>query len=160
NEPYRLRVNVGPDTLVASFPGNLDAAYVRLGEVGSGGRVISVRVSTTMDVADTVGSYLARGDYYAAQTMLSWADQAEHRLMDRMADPFSATVGAYLLLRLEQYDLMRNWAKNLADWASPLADGCVIWAWQNIRQRQDYAVATEYLLKAAQRDLPLYTEGL
>jgi hypothetical protein len=166
-EPYTLRVKLDSTVLVVRFPGNLNAAYVRVDELGSAGRVVGVRVATRGKIADTIGAYLARSDYYAAETMVPaaekmvpWAEQAEGMLMGKIYDPYSATVAAYLLLRLERFDLMRDWARNLANWFPFLADGCVIWAWQNIRERENYAEAEEYLLKAAERGLPLHTEGL
>jgi len=160
DRPYALRVFVGAIRLVVSLPGKLDAAYVRVDEVGEGGRLVSVRIATTSNEADTVGAYLARGDYYAAETMASWADEAAEMLMDKMQNPYAATVGAYLLLRLERFDLMRNWAHNLAKWFPFLSDGCVIWAWQNIRQRNNPEAARQYLLEAVTRGLPVHTEGL
>jgi len=36
-------------------------------------------------------------------------------LMEKMSAPYTAAIGGYLLLRLERYDLMHNWARNLAD---------------------------------------------
>jgi len=163
DRPYTLRVNVQGTTLIVRLPGYLDGAYVRVSELGSGGRILSVRVSTKSDIADTVGSYLHRGDYYAAETMATpWAYQAKELMRGKIEDPYSATVGAYLLLRLERYDLMHDWARNLADWFEFLTDGAIIWAWQNIRQGENYDEAAKYLLKAAadDRDLPLHTEGL
>lgn len=77
-----------------------------------------------------------------------------------MENPYAATVGAYLLLRLERFDLMRDWAHNLATGFPFLSDGCVIWAWQNIRQRNNPEAATQYLLQAVTNGLPVYTEGL
>jgi len=158
--PYTLRVWVGETQLVVSLPGRLDATYVRVDEVGEGGRLVSVRVSTTSKDADTVGAYLTRGDYYAAETMASWADEAVEMLREKMENPYAATVGAYLLLRLERFDLMRDWAHNLATGFPFLSDGCVIWAWQNIRQRNNPEAATQYLLQAVTNGLPVYTEGL
>lgn len=158
--PYILRVLAGDTRLVVSLPGRLEATYVRLDEVGEGGRLVSVRVSTTSKDADTLGAYLARGDYYAAETMASWADEAVEMLREKMENPCAATVGAYLLLRLERFDLMRDWAHNLAIQYPFLSDGCVIWAWQNIRQRNNPEAATEYLLKAVTTGLPIHTEGV
>jgi len=160
DHPYTLRVSVGETRLVVSLPGKLDAAYVRVDEVGEGGRMVSVRIATTSKEADTVGAYLTRGDYYAAETMASWADEAAEMLDEKQRNPYAAAVGAYLLLRLERFDLMRDWAYNLATWFPFLSDGCVIWAWQNIRQRNDPTVAQHFLLEAVTRGLPVHTEGL
>jgi hypothetical protein len=158
--PYTLRVTANSTRLVVSLPGSLDAAYVRVDEVPASGRVVSIRVSTRSDTADTMAAYLTRADYYAAEAMAPWADQAGLMLHAKGENPYAAAVGAYLLLRLERYDLMRDWARNLANWFPFLPDGCVIWAWQSIRERSDEEEATKYLLEAAKRGLPLYTEGL
>ncbi len=158
-KPYRLSITVDQTTMLALLPGSLDSTYVRSDDVGSGGTVVTVRVASASRFANTVGSYLARGDYYAAETMAVWAEQAEDRLQSKMRDPYAAAVAAYLLLRLERYDLMHDWAKNLADWFPEISDGCVIWAIQVLRQRQEIDEATEYLLKAAERGWPIYMEG-
>jgi hypothetical protein len=142
------------------LPGTVDAAYVRVDDLGSGGRLVGARISTSSDPADAVGSYLARADYYAAETMVDWADQAEQMLHAKMSDPFAATVGAYLLSRLGHYDRMRTWARNLADWFPALSDGCVIWALQALRQHNDGEEARKYLLEAVFRGHPIHTEGL
>lgn len=159
-KPYTVRVTVRSTTLAVSLPGTLDFAYVREDRIGADEPVISVRASTTSDVADTVGGYMARADYYAAETMASWAEEASALLMAKMADPYAATVGAYLLLRLERFDLMHNWVSNLAELFPFLADGCVLWAWQNIRERRNEQIAAKYLLEAVKRGLPIHTEGL
>lgn len=158
--PYQLRVRAGQTELSVLLPGSLDAAYVRSDDVGEGGRIISVRVSTKSDGADTVGGYLARANFYAAETMASWADQAEAMLFAKGANPYAATIGGYLLLRLEDYGSMRDWAKNLAARFPYLPDGCVIWAWQSLQERADQETATKYFLEAAGRGLPIFTEGL
>jgi hypothetical protein len=158
--PYNLRVTVGPTTLVLALPGDLETAYVRETAVGEAGRIVSVRVSTRIPTADTVGGYMARGDYFAAETMAAWADEGARMLKEKEGNPYAAAVGAYLLLRLGRYDLMRDWARNLANWFPFLPDGCVIWAWQSIRERKNYDDAAQYFLKAAERGLPLHTQGL
>jgi hypothetical protein len=77
-----------------------------------------------------------------------------------MDDPFAAALGAYLLLRLRRFDLMRAWARNLANGWPTLADGSVIWAWQQIHQRGSEPEIRDYLMRAANAGLPVFTEGL
>jgi hypothetical protein len=158
--PYQLRVSMGKQTLTARLPGNTRSAYLRADDISNTQRVVSLRVASESPTADTVGAYLARGDYYSAEAMMPWAKQAESLLQQKLADPYAATVSAYLLLRLERFDLMHNWPKNLADWFPELSDGCVIWASQLLAQKRDTQEAAEYLLKAVERGLPVYTEGL
>jgi hypothetical protein len=78
-----------------------------------------------------------------------------------MGDPYAAAVGAYLLLKLQRFDLMRTWAKNLADRFMELPDGCVIWASQLAQERpESLDEIRSYYTMAVQRGLPVYTEGL
>lgn len=158
--PYTLRVTDETTRLAVTLPGKLRSTYVRIDDVRSGTRLVSVRVATASDMADTVGGALARGDYYAAQAMAPLIDSAMEMLLYKMQDPYAAAVGAYLLLRLERFELMHDWARNLANMFSFLADGCVIWAWQAFRQHGDVDQAAKYLLQAVDRGLPVHTEGL
>ncbi len=168
NEPHAMHFETPTSSLHILLPGNSSSVTVRIRNpeaveattrAGSS-RTIVWRLATSNETADTVASYLARGDYYAAETMAPWAQEAESLLADKVADPYAATVGAYLLLRLERYDLMHDWVGNLANWFGFLSDGSIIWAWQNIRERRNFDVALQYLLKAAAGPLPLHTEGL
>jgi hypothetical protein len=121
----------------------------------------SVRATSTEPVSDTIMNYLSRGDLGAAETMAQWAEQSEELLAGKMSDPYAAAVGGYLLLRLQRFDLMHEWPRNLANWIDFLPDGCVIWAWQLIHQKpEDSAEIGKYLLTAVERGLPVYTKGL
>ncbi len=119
-----------------------------------------VEVATESPQADALSSYLNRGDYYSAEGMTSWAHKAETMFQQKQLDPSAAAVGAYLLLRLRRFDLMRDWARNLADWWPELADGAIIWAWQQIHQRGDEQEIKSYLLRAADAELPVFSQGL
>ncbi len=154
----RLHTTVG-SSVVVRLPGNVDDALLTVNQLKSG-KHVSLRVSTSSELADVVGGYLSRGDYYSAEAMTEWAESAERMLMAKMADPWAATVGAYLLFRLGRFDLMHDWARNLANGFTEIPDGCILWAMQSIQERKDGAAATEYLLKAVQRGLPVYTHGL
>jgi len=161
-EPYLLRLDAaGEGALLVSLPGNVTSTYVRSDAVSSGARMVSVRAATASAVADTAGSYLARGNYFAADAMTGWAEKAETALQSKVRDPFAATVAGYLLLRLGRFDLMRDWARNLANWF-PMADGSIIWAAQCVADRDnlDLNEARKYFLRAVERGLPVYTEGL
>lgn len=122
---------------------------------------VAVRLTTGNPVADTILNYLRQGDMVAAAVMEPWAKSSGSMLKSKMGDPYSAAVGAYLLLRKHRFDLLHDWPKNLADWFDYLPDGCVIWAWQLIQQepsRRDEIA--EYLHRAVERGLPVYTSGL
>jgi len=160
DRPFDVRLRtLGSSGLALRLPGNVDDAHVRVSKLGTDDYV-SVQISTSSELGDTLGSYLSRADYYSAEAMTPWASSAENMLRAKMADPWAATIGAYLLFRLGRYDLMHDWAKNLADWFGTIPDGCVLWAMQSIHERQDGAAARTYLLEAVRRGLPIYTEGL
>ena len=106
-------------------------------------------------------NYLQRGDLHAAEAMLEWADRAERMLASKRRDPYAATVGAYLLLQFRDFDRLHDWPRNLANWIDYLPDGCVIWATQLMHKSPDNKQEIrEYLFKAVDRGLPVYTEGL
>ena len=89
---------------------------------------------------------------------------AESLLQGKMVDPCSAAIGAYYLLRLEKFDRLHDWAKNLANIIEWMPDGSIIWAWQLIKQgRLNKNVNIEEvrsrLLEACERGMPIYTEG-
>ena len=123
--------------------------------------VISVRLTTSNEDADTIGGFVSRGDYISAESTQEWLQDAVGYLYDKEIDPFAATVSAYLLLRYARYDLMRDWVHNLADWFPHLQDGKIIWACQCLRQKQDVAQAKDYFLRAGRApELPFHTEGI
>jgi hypothetical protein len=159
-EPLDLRVTTHDGQLGVRLPGLLSAVRVSNSEMSDGLRVVAIRVRTTNREADALGSYISRGDLHSAAAMTPWADRAEQLLFSKMDDPFAAALGAYLLLRLRRFDLMRTWARNLANGWPTLADGSVIWAWQQIHQRGSEPEIRDYLMRAANAGLPVFTEGL
>jgi hypothetical protein len=158
-DPYELLIK-GPRNFRVRMPGNIESAFIRSDLVGGEQYVVSVRVATSSPDADTVGSYLAQSDYFSAETMTEWAKQAEHMLQMKGSDPYAATVAAYLLLRLERFDLLHDWPRNLANLFPSLPDGCIIWAAQCALERKDRAESLDYIAQGMQRGLPVYTEGL
>lgn len=167
-ESQRMLLTVAmPDReLQVQVPGNATRVLVRVDNVRSSSHGhdlhLAVQIATRNADADAVTAYLARGDLQAAESMASWADPAQNLLYEKFEDPFAASVGGYLLLRLRRFDLMRDWARNLADWFPDLSDGAIIWAWQRIFQHGPSAGSEieSYLKLAAARDLPIYSEGL
>lgn len=157
---YDLSVATSGGELRVRIPGRARQIRVTSDELGDDQRVLSVRVRTEHDLADTLGGYMARGDLHSAASMTSWIDGAEDMLLHKLQDPCAAAVGAYLLLRLRRFELMRSWARNLADNWPDLADGSVIWAWQQVHQRGSESAIRQYLGRAAGTSLPVFTEGL
>jgi hypothetical protein len=143
-------------------PGNASRIWARADALREQSAVsFSVRIATIAPSADTIASYLQRGDLYSAEAMAQWIGEAAGLLFGKMEDPYAAAVGAYLLLRLKKFDEMHDWARNLASRFNFLPDGCVIWAWQLIHQQSSNASEIrKYLLMAVDRGLPVYSEGL
>jgi hypothetical protein len=144
------------------LPGDTRKVWARSDMVrDQGGLTFSVRISTNEPAADTILGYLQRGDLYSAEAMAEWCDEAQDMLMSKMADPYAAAVGGYLLLKLRRFAQMRDWARNLADHFPFLSDGSIIWASQLIHQQPSNEVEIrKYLLKASEIGPPLYSEGM
>jgi hypothetical protein len=161
--PFELAVQQSDGRrLLVSIPGNATRLWTRVDRLEIERSVnYSVRVESSAPVADTILNYLCRGDFAAATAMAEWADESEQLLMSKMSDPYAATVGAYLLLRLQRFDQLRDWTRNLANSFSYLSDGCVLWASQLIQQQpQREHEIRKYLLLAAERGPPIYAAGL
>jgi hypothetical protein len=129
--------------------------------IGSSRPGLVLSIESEADTPDAMLAYMARGDLYSAMAGESWTEQAADLVMGKIQDPYSAAIGAYVLLRLGHTEKMKDWAKNLADWFPFLSDGCIIWAWQKLRggTSEEDEVA-HYLEQAVNRGLPVYTEGV
>lgn len=160
--PARLEIDHPGGNFFVVLPGNTRTVYARVDQIREGeSLLVGVRIATGRPVVDSILGYLERGDLYAAEAMVDWVRQAKDLLAGKVADPYAATVGAYLLLKLRQFDLLHEWVKNLADWFEYLPDGCVLWAWQGIHQRPGTEdEIRSYLLRAADRGLPVYSFNL
>ena len=142
------------------LPGSTREITVRSNELEDGQRVASVRVSTSNAHADALAGYLHRGDLYSASSMAGWAEKAEDLLQQKMADPFAAVVGAYLLLRTRNIDLLHDWTRNLMESFPRIPDAVVIRAWHLIYRRGDEAEIRALFERALDGSLPIFTEGL
>ena len=162
-QPYRLRIEEPSGRLLeVQVPGNARRVWARADFLREQSTVsFSIRIQTSSDAADTIAGYLQRGDLYSADAMAQWCDDAHDMLRDKIADPYAAVVGAYLLLRLRRFSQMQDWARNLANWFPLLPDGCVVWASQLMQQpSSDPSEIQNYLLESVKRGLPVYSEGL
>jgi hypothetical protein len=159
-EPLDLRLSMGSTEAHVRLPGFIDEVVVRSDRLENGKRMVTVRVRSSSPTADTIGGYLHRGDLHSAAAMAEWAAQARELLQEKRRNPFSAAAGAYLLLRLRDFDRMKDWARNLANWFPYISDGSIIWATQLILQRQNESELRDYLQSALARPLPVFTEGL
>ncbi len=165
DRPFELRIVRKPSaTVFMRIPGNVKGLVARAekapNESSARWRCI-IRLETEQPIADTLMNYLARGEIGAAGAMRGWAQQGEEMLRTKMQDPYAAAVGAYLLLRIQEFDLLHDWPRNLAKWFEFLPDGCVIWAWQLIAtDPTKESEIGQYLLQAASRGVPVFAEGL
>jgi hypothetical protein len=163
-EPLRLRIqhSVSSARLDLCVPGNTREVWARSDTIRErGGQAYSVRLTTSEPASDTILGYLQRGDLYSAEAMAEWCDEAQDMLMSKMADPYAAAVGGYLLLKLKRFDRMRDWARNLATYFPFLSDGSIIWATQLIQQQpSNEAEIRQYLLQAARIGPPVYSIGM
>lgn len=144
------------------LPANLREVRARVDDLKEEGVLLySIRLTSREPAADAVLNYLQKGDLYSAESMTEWIDEAEGMLFHKVDDPYTAAIASYLLLRLGRYDRMHDWPRNLADWFDFLPDGCVIWARQLMHRVPDKQnEIRDYLFKAVERGLPVYTEGL
>lgn len=157
---YILTLQMSSGSVRVRLPGSAREVIVRSDALEDGKRIASVRVRTSSVTADALVSYLLRGDLYSAASMVDWAEKAEDLLEDKMADPFAAAVGAFLLLRTRQVDRLHDWTRNLMESFPGLPDAVLIRAWHLILRRGDENEIRQLFSRALQGKLPVYTEGL
>jgi hypothetical protein len=157
---YLLTMQANDVRVRLRLPGSTREITVRSNELEDGQRVATVRVSTSNAHADTLAGYLHRGDLYSASSMAGWAEKAEDLLEQKMADPFAAVVGAYLLLRTRNIDLLHDWTRNLMESFPRIPDAVVIRAWHLIYRRGAETEIRALFERALDGSLPIFTEGL
>jgi len=148
--------------LVLSLPGNSEEVRLRTDALDEGTLQYNIRAQSSEPTADTICNYVCRGDFNSAQALAGWVRaESEEYLLHKWKDPYAAAVGAYLLLRLKEFDRLRDWPRNLANGIPFLADGCVLWASQLAEEDPTQAdQIRDYLLQGAQRGFPVNTAGL
>jgi hypothetical protein len=104
---------------------------------------------------DAVARYLNNGDLQEAANV---AVDAEELLRRKMADPFGAALGGFVLLRLNELTRLHNWADNLAQWFPWLPDGPII-AGEAAALTGDHQRAVANFCEAARRGLPVFADG-
>jgi len=123
---------------------------------------LAVEVTTDSAEAEALLGYLRTGAVEGADVT------AESLLRQKRRDPIAAAIGGYYLLRTASLDRLSAWGRNLSQWFPWLPDGAVINGWQHIhfgrKHRGDpdrhFGAARRQLILAAQRGVPIYTEGL
>ncbi|NMH87645.1 hypothetical protein [Flavivirga algicola] len=130
---------------------------------------LEVTVTTENWEAETILTLLGNNANEKAEDLYEQTPlkeiSAEDMLYGKMRNPSAAAIGGYYLLRLEKFDRLHDWARNLANWKEWMPDGSVIWAWQLIKEgRKSGSVnlneVRSRLLQAVDRGIPIYTEGL
>lgn len=124
---------------------------------------LAVKVASLDHRAETLSHYLRSGSVEAARLISDEVlGEAEQMLFNKLRNPLGAVIGGYYLLSARAYARMHDWPNNLANWFEWLADGAIIHAWQLLRTagtagRQR---VRERLLQAAERGLPIFSEGM
>ncbi len=168
-EPSLYLLQVGGPRIpwrLVSLPPTYDPVQVliRLSQTSTtlnGG--LAVTVVSQNRLAETLLHYIAAGSFEAAQLTSEQAlAEAESMLRDKRGNPIGAAIGGYYLLRVGALDRLHNWPNNLANWFKWLPDGAVIHAWQLLHEPDEAqnSQARGRLLQAAERGLPVYTEGV
>jgi len=121
-----------------------------------------VQSSNGNPTADALLNFVNSGDFQSARDIGSdWVDQAEDLLLQKIADPMSATVAGYFLLQAGAYERLHEWTANLANWFKWLPDGPIIRACHLMtRLNPDPLILRGLLLESVSRGLPFYTVGL
>ena len=123
---------------------------------------LAVEVTTDSAEAEALLGYLRTGAVEGADVT------AESLLRQKRRDPIAAAIGGYYLLRTANLDRLSAWGPNLSQWFPWLPDGAVINGWQHIHAGREhrgdpdrhFGAARRQLIQAAQRGVPVYTEGL
>lgn len=122
----------------------------------------SVDITIAREHADNeiILSYLTNGAISEANTLADTLDVADKLLQEKIADPVSAVVGGYFLLRNNKLDVRERWVQNLKNWFPAIADGAIISA--ALAARSDDA--TEEMIRkdieqALERGLPIFKIG-
>lgn len=105
----------------------------------------------------------AAGSFEAARVTSEDAlAEAELMLQEKRRNPIGAAIGGYYLLRVGALNRLHDWPNNLANWFEWLPDGAVVHAWQLLREPDEAknSQARRRLVQAAERGLPVYTEGV
>jgi hypothetical protein len=94
----------------------------------------------------------------ARATSYSSRVQAERLLKDKEADPVSAAIGAYAILRFGELERLHEWTRNLCEWFPWLPDGAAIHA-EHLARRGHHGDALNVFAELPRRGLPLLTDG-
>jgi hypothetical protein len=119
---------------------------------------------TVRDPAIGAGlAYMATGALAKAARVFR---DVQAMLQDKLANPFSAAAGAYVLIGTEienQPQRWDHWLDNLRNLFPRYSDGSVLWAARQLRTAQSadqIELARKGFIEACERGLPIFTLGL
>ena len=95
----------------------------------------------------------------AATASRAAALDGEQLLMQKMADPIAAAVGAYALLRIGSLDQLHDWTSNLRARFGWLPDGAAICG-EHLARLGRHQEAFEAFAEVPRRGLPAFADGL
>jgi len=157
----RVFVDIGETTTALAFPDYWRS--VRNEVVGFQLVVNSTRNSVSMTVDDPVFApilaYLSSG--HDARARASLGSLSLQFLYEKMANPFAAAAGAYVLIEQlgeSTEEEWRSWVKNLATYFPLLPDGAILHAHALLHEGSDKALGA--LLEAFKRGAPLFARGV
>jgi hypothetical protein len=111
-------------------------------------------------------SFLAAGDPASAgDVSKALYDEAQSLLWGKLANPYAAAAGGYVLVRtLRGAELpdWYSWLANLDNWFPWMPDGAVLHGWQQLLQGDDESIeiARNCFIEAVRRGVPIYTDGV
>jgi len=105
-------------------------------------------------------AYLLAGSLPTAGKFIQ--KQAQDMLYAKIKNPYSAVLGAYILMETK-YDepniSWKNWVTNLYNWFDWMPDSGILKAWLHI-EKKEWDEAKTLLVEATSKGLPLYTFAL
>lgn len=148
-------------SIFISSAGKYCAYNIKYIDSTSNSNNLGISILLQNKVAQALLALMSNGNVGKGKNLFNGND-AEKLLLEKVEDPIAAAVGGYFLLKTRELDKMHDWAKNLANWFEWMPDGAIIYAWQmiHLQKREDKFVIANYLIEAADRGIPLFTEGL
>jgi hypothetical protein len=148
--------NRGTTTLALPLALHTQAETCLLAILGDRDELRPVAFLAPAEGYELVASYMESGSLQEATDILHGA---EEMLFYKLSNPMAAALGGYALLRCGELERLHDWPDNLAASVRWLPDGAVI-AGELAARQGDHPKAVDSLLTAADRGLPLFTEGM
>ncbi len=130
-----------------------------MSDTSDGARRFRSKVSVDDPYFSTIFAYLSAGSLPQAEAILR---EAEKMLFEKIANPYAAAAGAYVLINRgvpEQDADWPRWVENLSNWFPWLPDGAVTLGWLRLAQGQ-HNEAKQRFMEAYNRGVPLFSLGV